>query len=138
MSCCSYHFTVSSVFTLFAICKSVLGDVLVSLLWPFFQWISIRHSGFIRSSNRRCFFKKLLLNISQAAQENTCVGVSATLLLQHRCFPVKFAKFLRTNILEKSANDCFYFMPKSFNNLYWEIPLHSLSSLKKCFRSYQP
>ena len=30
--------------------------------------------------------------------------------LQHRCFPVKFMKFLRTPILKNTAHDCFCFM----------------------------
>ena len=30
--------------------------------------------------------------------------------LQHRCFPVKFMKFLRTPILKNTVNDCFCFM----------------------------
>ena len=52
----------------------------------------------IRTSRPEVFCK-----ISQNSQENTCVRVScprpATLLkkrLCHRCFPVSFAKFLRT------------------------------------------
>ena len=28
--------------------------------------------------------------------------------IQHRCFPVKFAKFLKISILGTSTNDCFY------------------------------
>ena len=59
---------------------------------------------------RRCSVKKMLLEIFQDSQENTCArdsffnkvaGLSpATLLkksLWHRCFPVNFAKFLRTH-----------------------------------------
>ena len=62
---------------------------------------------------RRCSVKKVFLEISQNSQENTCVRVSfliklqaapATLLkkrLWHRCFPVNFAKFLRTPFLKE-------------------------------------
>ena len=62
---------------------------------------------------RRCSVKKLFLEISQNSQENTCVRVSfliklqatpATLLkkrLWQRCFPVNFAKFLRTPFLKE-------------------------------------
>ena len=61
---------------------------------------------------RRCFVKKLFLEISQNLQGNTCAGVSfliklqafATLLkkrLWHRRFPVNFVKFLRTHFLTK-------------------------------------
>ena len=61
---------------------------------------------------RRCSVKKVLLEMSQNSQENACVRVSffnkvadvkcATLLkkrLWDRCFPVNFAKFLRTPFL---------------------------------------
>ena len=60
---------------------------------------------------QRCSVKKVFLEISQNSQENTCARVSfliqlqgspATLLkkrLWHRCFPVNFAKFLRTPFL---------------------------------------
>ena len=60
---------------------------------------------------RRCSVKKAFLKISQHLQENTCARVSfnkvagvmpLTLLkkrLCHRCFPVKFAKFLRTSFI---------------------------------------
>ena len=57
---------------------------------------------------RRCSIKKMFLEISQNSQENTCARVSfliklrATLLkkrLWHRCFPLNFAKFLRTLFL---------------------------------------
>ena len=61
-----------------------------------------------RSSRPEVFCKWGLLEISQNSQENTCVRVffnkvagltPATLLkkrLWYRCFPVNFAKFLRT------------------------------------------
>ena len=45
--------------------------------------------------------KKLFLETSQNSQENTCAS-PATLLkmrLWHKCFPVKFEKFLRTPFL---------------------------------------
>ena len=41
----------------------------------------------------RCPVKKMFLNISQNAQENTCVLIS---FLINLCFPVSFAKFLLT------------------------------------------
>ena len=61
-----------------------------------------------RSSRPEVFCEKVFLEISQDSQENTYARVSfliklqttpATLLkkrLWHRCFPVNFAKFLRT------------------------------------------
>ena len=53
---------------------------------------------------RSCSVKKLFLEISQNSQERTCARVSffnkvAELRLWHRCFPMNFAKFLRTSFL---------------------------------------
>ena len=52
----------------------------------------------------RCVFeKKLFLKISKYSQENTCARVFLNKVkkrIQHRCFPVKLAKFLRTPILK--------------------------------------
>ena len=74
-------------------------------------------TGNIRSSHRRYSVKKVFLKISQISQENTCAGLflnkaaalqACNLIkkrLQHRCFPVKFAKFLRRPIWRTSAND---------------------------------
>ena len=58
---------------------------------------------------QRCSLEKVFLEISQDSQDNTCARVSffakvaglrpATLLKKrpwHSCFPVNFAKFLRT------------------------------------------
>ena len=45
----------------------------------------------------------VFLEISQNSQENTCAGVSCLIVagdsgtLWQRCFPVNFAKFLKTN-----------------------------------------
>ena len=59
--------------------------------------------------------KKVSLETSQNSQENTCARVSlliklqaapATLLkkrLWHRCFPVNFAKFLRTTFSQDTS-----------------------------------
>ena len=73
------------------------------------------HSSFIncltssRSIVQKCSVKKILLEIPENSQENTCDRVSfliklqaATLLkekLWHRCLPVNFLKFLRTPFL---------------------------------------
>ena len=57
----------------------------------------------VRSSHHRYSIKKVSVKISQNSQENTCVEVSfyglkhailLNKLLQDRCFPVHFAKFL--------------------------------------------
>ena len=58
----------------------------------------------------RCSVKKVLLEISLNLQENTCARASFLIILQapatllkkkfwRMCFPVNFAKFLRTPIL---------------------------------------
>ena len=61
-------------------------------------------------------WKKVILKILEISQENTCVGVFliksvknfVKKRLQHRCSPVKFAKFLRTPILK---NKCERLLP---------------------------
>ena len=69
-----------------------------------------------RSSHQRCSVKKVLLEISQNLQENTCAGVSflmnrpTTLIkkrLWHRFLPVNFAKFLKTPFYRKPLDNCF-------------------------------
>ena len=74
-----------------------------------------------RSSHRRYSVKKGVLKIFAILQENTCVEVSFEVSfvevlkacnfikkrLQHRNFPVKFAKFLRTSILKNISCGCF-------------------------------
>ena len=66
---------------------------------------------FPEASHQRCSIKKSFLKISQYSQENNCVGVFfnkvASLRLQHRCFPVNIAKFLRTTILKNICDSCF-------------------------------
>ena len=57
-----------------------------------------------KSGGKSCSVKKVLLEISQNSQENTCVWDSfyAILLkksLWHRCFLVNFEKFLMTPLL---------------------------------------
>ena len=75
--------------------------------------ITHRIPAITNCSHQRCSVKKVFLEISQNSQENTCARVSfliklqaasATLLkkrLWHRCFPVNFAKFLRTLFTER-------------------------------------
>ena len=63
---------------------------------------------------QRCSVKKVFLLISQNSQENTCARVSFLIKLQtrglqlyqkkriwHSCFPVNFAKFLKTPFLRE-------------------------------------
>ena len=65
--------------------------------------------------------KKVFLEISQNSQENACARVSFLIKLQvwvcnfikkrfwYRCFPVNFAKFLRTPILTEHLRRCSVF-----------------------------
>ena len=61
----------------------------------------------IRSSHQRCSVKQgVLKNFANFTEKYLCWSLSlrpATLLkkrLQHRCFPMKFAKILRTPVLK--------------------------------------
>ena len=70
---------------------------------------------FFGSSHRSCSVKKMFLKILQISQENTCVRAFLIMLfikkgLQHRRFPVKFVKILRTPILKNISGDCFYLL----------------------------
>ena len=78
---------------------------------------------------RRCSVNEVLLEISQNSQENTCVrdffnkvaGLTpATLLkkrLWYRCFPVNFAKFLRTpSVAASVASYILHFYLKTIYN----------------------
>ena len=49
---------------------------------------------------QRCSVRKVFLEIPQNSQENTCARAKKR--LWHRCFPVNFAKFLRTPFLWKT------------------------------------
>ena len=72
-----------------------------------------------RSNHPRCSIKKLLLKILLYSQENNFRTLGQGLhvcnfikkRLQHRCFPVNIAKFLRTSILN---NICEQLLLKSF------------------------
>ena len=78
-------------------------------------WISI-----LQKQPPEVLCKKVFLKISQISQENICVVVSLK-RLQHRCFPVKFAKFLKTPVLR---NIC-------------ERLLFILSSTEVTFQAYE-
>ena len=65
-------------------------------------------------SGCRCFTKKKILNISKNSQKNNWARVSLIIQLQaegcikekrlhHRCFPVNFAKMLRTHFFKNNS-----------------------------------
>ena len=60
---------------------------------------------FLEAVVRRCSIKNVFVEISQNSQENTCARLSFLIKknrLWHRCFPVNFAKFLRTPLMAAS------------------------------------
>ena len=75
----------------------------------------------LKSIRPDVFCKRVFSKPSQNVQDNTCVGVSffnkvaglkpETLLrkrFRHRCFPVNFAKILRTLFLQNTSSGCFW------------------------------
>ena len=61
-----------------------------------------------RSYRLGVFCKKCALKAFQILQKSTCVGVSLLKKrLQCRCFPVSFAKFLRTSFSQNISGGCF-------------------------------
>ena len=57
---------------------------------------------------QRCSVKKMFLELSQNSQENNCARVSFSIKLQtSACFPVNFAKFLRTVFLTEHLRRLF-------------------------------
>ena len=78
---------------------------------------------------RSCAVKKVFLEISQKSQENTCAKVSFLLNFQasglrpetlvkrdwHRCFPVIFAKYLRTAFPKEHLEWLLLFFTKLFH-----------------------
>ena len=58
----------------------------------------------IEALGQRCSVKKVFLEISQNWQENSCARFSFLIKFRpvwHRCFPMNFAKFLRTLFLRE-------------------------------------
>ena len=88
-----------------------------------------------RSSYRSCSVKKVFLEVSRNSQENTCPeslfnkvnnnkGLRPATLLKkrlfHRCFPVNFAKFLRTPFLQNTSGRLLLYIHR-----FWLRHLHS-------------
>ena len=109
---------------------------------------SLRHTmnhrdllGLLRSSHRRCSVKKVFLKISQ---ENTCIGVCFNnvaglqackfikKILQHWCFLMKFAKFLRTPTLKNNCERLLLFVsPQNTITSGGEFELDETSTERK-------
>ena len=112
---------------------------------------SLRHTmnhrdllGLLRSSHRRCSVKKVFLKISQISQENTCIGVCFNnvaglqackfikKILQHWCFLMKFAKFLRTPTLKNNCERLLLFVsPQNTINSGGEFELDETSTERR-------
>ena len=103
---------------------NIYTSQLSNLLWYLLIFVLERDSNiFFRSICWRCSVKKVFLKISQISQEkdlcwslffNKVVGpLAATIFkerLQHRRFPVKFAKFLRAPILKNICERLILFL----------------------------
>ena len=75
--------------------------------------------------------KQSFLNVSQISRENTYVRVSFNKVagqktwyfikrrLQHRCFPVKFLKVLRTPFLQNNSGGCFWKQKDILSSFYF-------------------
>ena len=66
-------------------------------------------------------WKKVFLEISQYSQENASAIVSFSIKkrLQHRCFPVNFAKFLRTSFLQSTPGRLLLFVVIKVPETHW-------------------
>ena len=68
----------------------------------------------------------MFLEIWQNSQENTCARVSIIIKilikrLWNRCFPVKFAKFLRTRFLQNTSGRLLLDIWRYFMYLSWRV-----------------
>ena len=105
------------------------------------QPLSLTYRNIERRTYRGCSIKKLILEILQYSQENTCLESllkklwdrrPAILLkkgLLHRCFPVNIAKFLRA-----SANSCASVSRRSKTSLVLS-PMNHLVTYAVCFKN---
>ena len=84
----------------------------------------------IRSSRPELFYKKgVLRNFARFTGKHLCwslffnkvAGLKPPTLLKkrlwHRCFPVNFAKFLRTPLYRTPLDDCFWSMLTKYNHI---------------------
>ena len=72
--------------------------------------LPMKYQPYLGSLVRRCYF--LVLRNSQILKEISFFNKDTGLLslkkrLQHRCFPVKFARFLRALFLQNTSGACF-------------------------------
>ena len=102
----------------------------IFLLVNYFRWKTTS-----RSSHQRCSIRKGVLKnfakfnrkyLRQCFSFNKVAGLKTTTLLikwlWHRCFPVNFAKLLRTSFLQNTSGGCFFISRMSEKVPY--KPLH--------------
>ena len=120
--CCTKYMFEEDVFIICIILKMAKGLQVV------FIWEIISHYKGHRSNHRKCSIKKVFPEIFQNSLENTCARVPFLVKLQAFleilqnsqeitcarvsglwCFPLNFAKFLRTPfLLQKTSGCCFW------------------------------
>ena len=105
---------------------------------------SLRHAmyhgdplGLFGSSHRRwCSVKKgVLINITNFTGKHLCWSLFIKKILQHRCFPMKYVKFLRTPILKNICERLLLFdsPQNTITNSGGEFGLGETSVLNDCF-----
>ena len=87
----------------------------------------------------RCSVEKVLLKILQNSQECTCVTLLKKTLC-HSCFPVNFAKFLRTPFFTEQFRWLLLHFLVTRNNLHYYLETMLMLSrlmMMSCFVVYQ-
>ena len=88
-----------------------------------FRYVT-QFSSNIRNSHQRCSIKNVSSKIQENSQENTCVRVSFLIKRHwHICFPMNFAKFLRTRCLQNTSRRLLKNGKHLFSQTYrWLLP----------------
>ena len=86
-------------------------DTIISIISSIQSACDVMCVQYVQKQPGEVFFTKGVLKNFANSQENTCVGVSfliklQALRLQHRCVPVKLAKFYEHLFWRTSADDC--------------------------------
>ena len=74
--------------------------------WETFHLVLIKYHLFCKSSQRRCSVRKMFLeNFAKLTGKQLCQGLFFNKVagLSHNCFPVNFAKILRTPFLQNTS-----------------------------------
>ena len=97
--------------------------LVVELVWVVLVVSNSKYS--FRSNHWRCSVR----NFATLTGKHLCQSLflvklqtssPAKMRLWHRCFPVNFAKFLRTPFFKNTSGDCFWLLTNAnLKNLYW-------------------